>query len=782
LSARLAQGYGLIEAPLVHLLLGLLFAFLAFAIVGFGPALYLNSAGHRLGVAIAVAPVVGFVLITVFGTYLTLLNITVARWTIPLLIVGTAASFLLTLLACRTWKFSATPQERHSAPWAATGFALTWVLLVAPQLLGGLQYSVLRGNGTDAFNYVAAADYLDREPLSWAKQVDPQTLVNRDDSYARASTLLDSRWSTFMLLAFSSRLAQVPPYIFEYCFSLLCFLLAYGPAYLYSRDIGLEPGYAALTAAVICLGFWAQLILDTRAQSQLNSIPVLLLLMLLISRFEDPLAAPASGLVYAPAGLTAVSLAFLYPELVPLLAVALFLFFITRLRALDFSFTAIRRYIVAGGVMILAGLPMWGLLARFARSQISYAAVQKNTWHVAYYSWLYSNPLAGFWGFGPLESSGTIATMLTSAAVTFLGFALTILLVLAWIQALRSRQTAFYLASCTSLAALTEFGYLAARGQLWAAAKGLSFGYAFFTLCVAGYCLRGSKPLAGFWRRPGRAIAACCALTFMVSQAALGIARPAMAVWKRDYPHYIVHHGEYRRHIWDISEFQKILAGRQGVTVWSDVSNPWISEYLDFALGGQVKFINIGADLDVLQLHARPQERSQLPQYIIADNAMLGSTTRGAATGIVARTPELALIRTNSVGATLVSVSNPNGLEKGADGRTFFWMGNMPTIFTVMSSTNGCAQLSGSAILGPSSDLPYRTLSVGGVSTSDPGASITLREGEFHWPVRLRAGFNEVTVAIKESPTRHLPTDSRPLLLRVDNLRLEDEKCEAQSR
>jgi hypothetical protein len=99
-----------------------------------------------------------------------------------------------------------------------------------------------------------------------------------------------------------------------------------------------------------------------------------------------------------------------------------------------------------------------------------------------------------------------------------------------------------------------------------------------------------------------------------------------------------------------------------------------------------------------------------------------------------------------------------------------------------MSSTIGCAQISGSAILGPSSILSYRTVLVGDVSNSDSSVIVTLREGQFHWPIHLRAGFNELPVAIKEPATQYLPADPRPLLLRVDDLKVEDEKCEAQFR
>ena len=139
------------------------------------------------------------------------------------------------------------------------------------------------------------------------------------------------------------------------------------------------------------------------------------------------------------------------------------------------------------------------------------------------------------------------------------------------------------------------------------------------------------------------------------------------------------------------------------------------------------------------------------------------------------------MIRANSAGATVVSVNNPNGLEKTADGQMFFWMGNRPTILTVMSSANGCAQLSGSAIFGPSSTLPYRTIVVGGVSNSESD-NVLSHEGQFHLPVRVRAGFNELPLAVKEPATRHLAADPRPLLLRVDKLSLESQACEVPPR
>jgi len=764
---------------MVHLFFGLLLALLSFGLIGIGPALFLNPGRNRWGVAIALAPVVGFVLVTIFGTYLTLADIKVARWTLPLLVVGTSMSLLLILLRHHTEQPRATPEGLHVAIWGASGFIFTLAVIAAPQMLGGLQFSVLRGNGTDSFNYIATADYLDREPLSWANRTDRQTLVDRDPSYELARELLITRWSTFMMLAFSSRTGQTPPYIFEYCFSLLCFLMAYGPAFLYARSLQLMLGAAALTAGAICVGFWAQVILDTRAQSQLNSIPVLLLFMLLLSRIEDRVAGTAPGAVYAIAGATGLSLEFLYPDILPLVVLTLLIFFATRLRSLDLASFSIRRYTLTCAVLLLGSLPMWKLLSRFAASQISYAAAGKNNWDLAYYSWLYSNLPAGFWGFGPLESSGTALSIMGGALVTLLGVALTILLAFALIHSLRKGGPGLRLAACTSAAAMVEFGYLAARDQRWAAAKGLSFGYAFVTLTLVGCFLAGSTGpgsiLVGQWKR----LAVACVMAFLLFQNALGIWRPWLTVRNEDYAHYIWHHGEYRRHSWDVNAIQKALAGQTGIAVWSDVSSGWVSEYLDFAFGGQVKFVNVGANLDPIQSPAGGRHLSTLPRYLIVENAVIpSSATAGLNAGVIAKTPEFSLVRGDSGGPALASVINPNGLEKTPDGRLYFWMGGNPTIFSLLSSTDGCAIFSGDAILGPSSNLPYRTLIVGSAASENRG-SVVFNDGPVRWQARVRIGLNEVPVAVKEEAIQFLPADHRPLLLRVDNLKIEGRTCES---
>jgi hypothetical protein len=761
---------------MLHLILGLFWVLLALSIVGIGPALFLSFGRRRLSFAVAVAPATGFVLVTVFGTYLTQLDIPVSQWTVPLLMLGTVVSLILVLL----WRRPDTatpgaPEERRVALWGLGGAIFTLAVVVAPQVLGGPQFTTLRGNGTDAFTYISGANYLDTEPLSKAQgAAEGRLLVSHAETYEQArlyeevSFVLKGRWATYFMLAFSSRVAQVQPYAFEYTFSLLCFLLAYGPAFLYALVLGLKPSHAALSAAAICVGFWAQLILDMRAQSQLNSIPIMVLLFLLISGIEEGSDGVRSWPDYALTGITIVALTFLYPEIMPLVALALLIYFVMRFRSLGWRTSAVRMYGLTGGLALLGCLPQLQLLIRTEIGQMSSASSGRNDWHLAYFSWLYTNPPAGFWGFGPLEPAGTLLSWATSAMAGALGVALTMVFVLALVRGLKAGGPALRLAACVSISAFAEFVYLSVRDQRWAAGKGLSFGYMFFTLCLIGYVLAESaKERAVLAKWPWRKWAGSCALLFLFGQVALGLYRPVVAVSGREFNNYIHHHGGYRQHSWDVGEIQKVLDDKRGVSVWMDIPDKWVSEYFYLVLGSQVKLFNIAPDRDIIRSGSQP------PQYLIMERTLLDPTLSKSASGVVARTPEFYLLASGSGTPRLASIRNPNNLENTPDGRVFFWMGGDPTVFSVISFTKACAAFTGDSILGPSSDLPYRTLLVGG-GPDQEAAPVVAATGKVKWLVALRAGVTDVAVAIKERATRSIPTDARPLMLRMDNLTVSD--------
>ena len=264
---------------------GVILNYLCFALIGMGPALYLCPSRPRIAEAAAIAPAVGFCLTSIAGTYLVLLDMPVSQWAVPWLIF---AVFLNILLIVQYFR-KAGPVELHarrSFVYVAS-FLLAAILLLLPVLLGGLSFSILRGNGTDAFNYITMAGYLNNEPYSWIFKVSLHQAAELNPSYPLAQALLSTRWTTAAILAWTSRIAGLPAVKFEYGYTLLPILLAFGPTLLIVRNLGVRLRYTALTALAVCVGFWPQLVLDLRGMSQLDSIPLLLLICLIIAWIEN---------------------------------------------------------------------------------------------------------------------------------------------------------------------------------------------------------------------------------------------------------------------------------------------------------------------------------------------------------------------------------------------------------------------------------------------------------------------------------------------------------------
>jgi hypothetical protein len=650
---------------------------------------------------------------------------------------------------------------------------------MAPQLAGGLQYSILRGNGSDSFNYVTVAGYLDNEPYSWAPHTDIQSLVDRHPSYKRARELLRARWTTSMMLAFTSRIGGVAPYRFEYSFSVLCFLVAFGPVFLFCRYlIRLSPIQSALTGIAVCSGFWAQLILDTRADSQQSSIPVLLLLAFLIGRIEMENSAGIWRREIILVALAAASLALLYPEILPMATFGFGLFFLVRMLERKASIASLVRIGAAACFALVVVTPVGRLLLTFFAGQMGLAAQLKIHWEQAYYPWLYSSPLSGLWGFGPLG----VASLTFRLPWIIAGGILSATLVAAVIRAVSWRKqasTGALLASTLSVAALVQWAYLCSRGQLWAGAKGLSFGYPFLILAVIGYAFtvggQNSQRLGRFWRMGAKT----GVFLMLLVQYGYAVARPVRAFIGVDDPNYIAEHGEYKRHDWNMAPFTDALRSHRGVTVWSNISNPWLADYIGLVLGWDVHLVNVGTSRDLEELHAPRQTLGRQPEYLFLES----DSSRPAifpAGDLLAKNTELALIKLNGKVLTVIGINNPNGLE-GDPHTPFFWLGGKPSVVSVLSPGSGCSLLKGRFTIGPSSAA--RTKEVHLTLASDAGSGrqhVMVRDGWHQFLVRTKSGLNRFTLQVDDPPVRFLPSDRRPLLLRVDDLRFQLEPCDVQ--
>lgn len=746
---------------------GLLLNVLAFALVGIGPAWAVLRERGALA-AWLLAPAVGFVLTAVFGTGFTALNVPVSRWALPWLIGASLAGVAYCL--ARPFSLAATGRSCPAAL-ALGGFLLTGLLLVAPLMVGGLCFSVFRGNGEDSFNYMAVAGYLDHEPISWADRVDRQALIERHQSYERVRQLLNTRWTSSALLAFSCRIAGVPLYRFEYAYSLLSFLLAYGPALLLALAAGLGRVPAAALALVMAAGFWGQFVLDIRAVSQVNSLPVLLLLALLVVWIEERVDPGTGWRLHVLLGLTAGAVIVLYPEIVPMAVLGLALYFISRVARREFRFHRVSGYALSLILAAAAAAPVSGMLVGFVAHQFSYASGGVNNWHQAYFGWLYANPLSGLWGLAPFAAEhrlGRSALLVASQwGVVLLGAAMTVMLLAAvfslWGFRGRKVTPAGAVAAGLSLAALCQFAYLLIQGQLWAAGKGLSFGYPYLLLLVSAFAFTGLDG-AGTWRQRLRRAAVACLVLWIASQCILALLRIPAARRGAEYAGYLEHHGEYRRHQWDLAPLVRALHGRSGATVWYLVSNQWMGDYLGLVLGWDVKLMSLQPARDVAVLGAPRPRLTGLPDFIITDQP-------GFTAGARARAGRLSLLSLSDRNRPVIlEVLNPNGIE-GEGSAPFLWLGGGRTVIRLISAASGCALLHGRFILGPSAPDPNRGTLVLSGSAVTGVQRVVIHPGVAGVQFPVAAGINEIAVRVAERPVAFAPGDPRPLMVRLERLR-----------
>lgn len=747
---------------------------MAFAALGIGPAVWCLSGPGRVSTAITIAPAVGLSLVSVFGTLLTARDLPVAEWAAPTLVIGVFLSIVLLTQALLREQIPGTKGSARDWMLPLLAFLITAVAVIAPQLIGGLQYSILRGNGTDSFNYVAAAGYLDHEPLSWAFQVDAQALVDRHPTYVRVHQLLTDRWAVMMNLAFSSRIAGIKPYKFEFGFSIMCVLMAFGPAFLWCQQLlDLRRRWSALVAAAICAGFWGQFLVDERADAHQNAIPFLLLIGWLTGRIEQRDRQQAPWGEHALLGAAIAALIVVYPEVVPMTLAGMLLFLGARVFTGQVSTRRGAGWAFSAALATLAASPQLTSFFRTVVQRAGYGFGSPNTWHEAYFSWLYASPLSGAWGLAPFVWFSAQAGAIGRVFPLALGATLTVVLGLSLVHgatAFRSRPQAL-LAPAFVTVCLIQSASLYFSDQLWATGKSLSYGYPFFFLAVADFALSPSRVLGG-WRGPIMSTVRLSVVAFLMTQLGLAAYRPWLAAWAREYPEYIAHHGSYRQHHWDFSSFERVLAPQRSLTVWADVPEPALSEYLPRVLGWDVHFLRIGSNQGDQEVGAPQQSVDRPPQYIIVDNA---AAAWAMETAVVARTPELSLISVTNE-PVITKVENANGFEHSL-GRPYLWLGGGPTVLHVAAPSAGCAVLRGQFSMGPSRpDLNYRRVTWTDTADASPHSKV-LTDGAHDLHLRLLPGVNEIRLTVDEQAT--VFPDTRPLMLRLGDLRFAPAGCVA---
>jgi hypothetical protein len=332
-----------------------------------------------------------------------------------------------------------------------------------------------------------------------------------------------------------------------------------------------------------------------------------------------------------------------------------------------------------------------------------------------------------------------------------------------------SLRPAGILAVTLAAAALLQWAYLYTRGQLWAGAKGLSFGYPFLILSVLALAFTLPRAPSG-WRRACQKMAQAAVLSMLFIEAGLAFCRPVLAWRGLEYPQYISGHGEYRRHDWNVASIASVLNAHPGANVWVDVSNPWVADYIGLVFGWNVHLVNVGTSRDIEDFKVPPNLQTS-PEYLLVEKR---ASNNGS---IVAQNSELALLKAGGGTLPVTEIENPNGVE-GNPQQPFFWLGTQPVKLSVFSTAAGTALLSGKFTPGPSTAPNLGVIHMSVASDAAPAPQqFTLKPGVQQLPVHILVGLNRITLQVNDPAVRFLPADRRPLLVRLDALRLDREEC-----
>ncbi|MDR3476675.1 MAG: hypothetical protein P4M14_01425 [Gammaproteobacteria bacterium] len=614
--------------------------FFLFSLIGLGPALLLFK--NKTEFALATAPTIGVVLTTLIGTYLVSADYPIASFAWGWLLTGIAASALMTIYHLK----NRNKDVQSSLTPFSLGLVVCAILILAPVLVGGLNFTVLRGNGTDTFNYILMSGYLIHEPLSWVHTASIQSMVDKQPIYSLAYNLFTkTRWSTSMLMGWGSFITHTPLYRFEYGFTALFSILAYGCAYCFASILQIRPRYALLVALAIAVGFWGQFVLDIRAMSQISTLPILLFLALLIglTKKEEPWVL---GRVFL--GLSFASIAMLYIELLPTIFLGFFLFLSLQwLTHKETVVSIIKQYWLPLVIAIIAMLPLCYYLAKLLASQLQFAASIKNTWEDAYFHWLYKKTALGYWGFSIINHSNHAAFDLILSplkpVIDFLSAFLTGLLIYLMAATIFTKNKkippALTISVTLLLATLCEWAYLYAHEQYWAAGKSISFGYPFIFFIVAS--VFSSTQLIS-----NKILLKVCqysVLCWIVIQCGLGFYRISAAKDHVLYSNYISNHGEYQRHHWKISHIEKAIKNRHIAALGLDVADPWVTEYLSLVFGWDIHVTNVNGVIDRANyLSPKPSTVSMPDYFIVTTQNPVWSHAE-----IVAQDSEFVLIKTS---------------------------------------------------------------------------------------------------------------------------------------
>ena len=635
-------------------LFSLILPILFFSCIGLGPTFLCLKSSSPAG--LWVAPVTGLSISLLAGRYFSLFSIPVENWAGYFTVLAAAVSFLIVWIL-RPKDISLFPIAWPRWLTALPGAAFFFFVVASPALLGDFNFSALRGNLYDNINYVSSAVYLDHYSLASAANLSQtDALQFGSGAYLFANYLTTDRISDFILLAYTAHLAQQPVFSFSYSFSVVLLLCAAGPVFLLCKESGLHSVKAYFVALAVCAGFWAQIVLDLKAQGQLISLPILLSLLWLVSSRNWISKTRLDLGISALMAIWSIALFEAYPEILPTFLLSLFTFIFIRFSHRQLSAAYLKLMGTSGLISIFLFIPFSGSLLKFFTSQISNAVQlpRSMNWAGDWFQFIFSTPAAaGFLGLSyfyaePFKAEGWLGLIISIFSAILALYA--IFTIYRVIRKSIYTPVMVCLAACC-VACLLQFIFLLSVGNYWAAIKGYSYGVPALIILIGTSAgqqanLPKTNPkmvyaylsLAGLWIGLQVFFA-----FFRISQISLG-----RTYFNTDNSHHRSSLSVgYDPDISSLIPFIRLNAEK---TIWVYLSNIWSWEYLSLLVDTKTNLVPL---LGITHNDDQPitEDITQFfgpPDYLIVDKTSFSKITAVPLGQIIVETPLTMLIKPES--------------------------------------------------------------------------------------------------------------------------------------
>lgn len=484
-------------------------------------------------------PVIGLSLISIFITYTLLCGFSINEIAIQFgLLMFLVAGISLTTCT----KFYKKNNFRITGKTLSKLLIIVFTIciLFTPLMIGSHQFSILRGNGTDEFNYVNMANYLINYGLNGISSSNNLNYELLSPTKLMAEELLKTRWTTSAVLGLSAKFFGVSPLEFEYSYSVVLMLVIFGSLnFAFSPRVGSSIIYYLISSSFI-VGFWGQFLLDIRSLSHISGLPILICLWAIFASNSTYLKSPFL------ISLMASALLMQYPELFSVFLPVILLFGINNyLIDKKFIYSALK-IIIFSTIIIL---PIWKFLLSFALSQLLSVKVVQVGWDYAYFSWL-NKPILGIFGLGAIPNLGGPIDFLYSLTANTLAYGLLVILIIRCVYFIGSYRPVnnIYIVNLDSAILLSLIVFLLqaipiyTSNNLWALGKLVSY-YSFLIPLWLGYIWCANKT--------GESRMGLAAKYFILAWVFMGFilafARVIHSSNNSDLKNYIYGHGEYRR-------------------------------------------------------------------------------------------------------------------------------------------------------------------------------------------------------------------------------------------